>query len=171
MQTGIPALLLMTMTLCMPASETKLAAQAEAPADSVRACDLLSSADVQKVTGRTSRKPPSPLVEAQNKWSHCNYRDAAVWVGLFSRASTAQKYVNQEVVVAGLDEARHAVAGVGDSAAIYYRAKGKDPRGLLVAYAGTRALTVQVDMDPGQLSEAARPYAVGLAKIALAKLK
>lgn len=148
-----------------------LAAQSKAPADGTVACDLLSNADVQKVTGRTSRKPPSPIVEAKNKWSHCNYRDAEIWVGLFPTASTAQKHVYQEIVVGGLEEVRHAVAGVGDSAAIYHRAKGKDPRGLLVAYAGRWGLTVQVDMGPRQPSEAARPYAVGLAKIALAKLK
>jgi hypothetical protein len=171
MATRIPARFLMIASLCMPASESRLAAQVRAQADGIHACDLLSSADVRKVTGRASRKPPSPLVEAQNKWSHCSYRDAAVLVGLFSRAATAQKYVDQEVAVAGLDDARHAVAGVRDSAAIYYRAKGKDPRGLLIAYAGTRALTVQVDMDPGQPSESARPYAVALAKIALGKLK
>ena len=163
----IPAICLLIASLSGPT----LAAQSQAPADGIRACDLLSNAEVQKVTGRTSRKLPNPLVEAKNQWSHCSYRDAKVWVGLFSRAATAQKYVDQEVVVGGLDEARHAVAGVGDSAAIYYRAKGKNPRGLLVAYAGTRALTVQVDMGSGQTSEAAQPYAVGLASIALARLK
>lgn len=166
MEIRMPMLCLLIASLSMPT----LAAQSKASADGTVACDLLSNADVQKVTGRTSRKPPNPIVEAKNRWSHCNFREAEIWVGLFPTASTAQKHVYQEVVVGGLEEARHAVAGVGDSAAIYYRAKG-EPRGLLVTYRGTRGLTVQVDMDPGQPPESALPYAVQLAKIALAKLK
>ena len=162
----MPALCLLMASLSVP----PLAAQSKASANGITACDLMSNADVERVTGRASRKPPSPLVEATNKWSHCSYRDAAVHVGLFPTPSNAQKYVDQEVVVGGLEDVRHGVAGVGDSAAIYYRAKGKEPRGLLVAYAGTRALTVQVDMDPGQPSEAALPRAVALAKTALRKL-
>jgi hypothetical protein len=96
-ETRIPALLLLMKSLCMPGSDSRLAAQAGTLADSVYACDLLSNADVQN-----------------------------------------------------------------------YRATGKKPRGLLVAYRGTRTLTVQVDMDLGQLPESALPLAVGLAKIALA---
>lgn len=164
MKTRMPALCLLIASLSVPT----LAAQSKAPADGITACDLLSNAEVQRVTGRSSRKPPRPLVEVRNKWSHCSYRDAEVHVGLFPTASTAQKYADMEIVMGGLEEVRHAVAGVGDSAAIYYRAKGKEPRGLLVVYAGTRALTVQVT---GQPSESTRPYAVGLAKIALEKLK
>jgi hypothetical protein len=167
MEIRMPALGLVIAALSMPA----LAAQSNAPADGITACELLSNAEVDKVTDRTSRKPPSPLVEATNKWSQCSYRDAGVWVGLFHTASTGQGHVEQEIVVGGLDKTRHAVAGVGDSAAIYYRAKGEDGSGLLVTFAGTRALIVLVNMDPGQPSEAARPKAVELAKIALAKLK
>jgi hypothetical protein len=167
MRIRMPALCLLIASLSMPT----LAAQGKAPAGGLTACDLLTSADVQKVTGRTSRKPPRPLVEARNQWSQCSYRDAAVWVGLFHTASTERGHVEQEIVVGGLDETKHALPGVGDSAAIYYRAKDQAGRGLFVTYAGTRALIVQVDMDPGQPSEAARPLAVGLAKIALAKLK
>jgi hypothetical protein len=165
MQIRIPALGLLLTSLSMPA----LAAQGEAPTVGITACDLLSNADVERVTGRSSTKPPSPLVEARNKWSQCSYRDASVWVGLFP-ASAAQNHVEQEVVMGGLDETRHAVDEVGDSAAIYYRAKGMDSRGLLLAYSGTRGVIVLVDMDPAQPSESP-PLAVGLAKIALAKLK
>jgi hypothetical protein len=166
MEIRMPALCLLMASLAVPT----LSAQGKAPGGGITACELVSKAEVEKVTGRTSRKPPSPLVEAQNKWSQCSYRDLGVHVGLLPSA-LAKNNIQQEVVVGGLDEARHPVAGVADSAAIYYRAKGMDPRGLLVTYAGTRAVTVQVDMGPGQPSESARPVAVALAKIALARLK
>ena len=87
-------------------------------------------------------------------------------VALFSKVSASQKHVSQELEVGGFDKAKQAVAGVGDSAAIYFSAR----EGFLVVYAGTRTMTIGVKVDEGQPLESARPFAVGLAKIALAKL-
>ena len=70
-----------------------------------------------------------------------------------------------------LNLTKQAVAGVGDSAVIYFKPKGRDPAGLLVAHAGTRTLTVAVKMDAGQPSDSPRPVAAELAKVALARLK
>jgi hypothetical protein len=170
MQTRTPALCLVIALLSMPTSESRLTAQTRAPADSIHACDLASNADVEKVTGRPTQKSPDRLSDVQKTQSYCSFRDARVRIALFSRVSMAHKNVNQELEVGGFDKAKQAVAGVGDSAAIYFTAKGKDPQGILVAYAGTRALRIGVKMDHGQPSESARPLAVGLAKIALAKL-
>ena len=169
MRTRMPALCLIIASLSM-ASASRLAAQDSAPTVSIDACDLVSSADVQKVTGRPARKAPSRLSDAQSTQSYCGYRDAAVRITLFSRASAAQKHVYQELEVGGFDKAKQTVAGVGDSAAIYFKPKGKSSEGFLVTYAGTRTLTIGVEVDQGQRSESARPFAVGLAKIALAKL-
>jgi hypothetical protein len=166
METRMPALCLLIASLTMPA----LPAQTRAPADSMHACDLASNADVEKVTGRSSQKPPDRLSDVQKTQSFCSFREARVRIALFSRVSASQKHVYQELEVGGFDKAKHAVAGVGDSAAIYFKPKGKNSEGYLVTYAGTRTLTIGVKVDQGQLSESARPFAVGLARIALAKL-
>ena len=171
METSMPSLHLMIALLSVPMPESSLAAQARAPADSIHACDLLSNADVEKVTGRPSQKPQDRLSDVQKTHSFCSFRDARVWIALSSRVSAAQKHVSQELEVGGFDKTKQAVAGVGDSATIYFRPKGKDPRGILVVHAGSRTLTVGVKMDAGQPSDSARPFAVGLAMIALAKLE
>jgi hypothetical protein len=170
MEARMPALGLMIALLVTPTSESRLAAQTKAPAGSIHACDLLSNAEVEKVTGRPSSKPPSRLSDAGSTQSYCGFRDAAVRVTLFSKMSAAEKHVYQELEVGGFDKAKHAVAGVGDSAAIYFTAKGKDPAGFMVIHAGARTLTIGVRGDQGKPAESAQPFAVGLAKIALAKL-
>ena len=170
METGMPSLGLVLLMLAVPSPESRLAAQPGAPADGIHACDLLSNADVEKVTGRPSRKPPDRLADVQMTHSFCSFRDARVWIAISTKVSAAQKHVYQELEVGGYDKANHAVAGLGDSAAIYFRPEGKDPRGLLVVHAGSRTLTVGVKMDAGQPSDSALPFAVGLAKVALAKL-
>ena len=170
MEASMPSLCLMIALLSVPMRVSRLAAQTSAPADGIHACDLLSNTDVEKVTGRPVQKPQDRLSDVGKTQSFCSFRDARVWIALFSSTSASQKHVNQELEVGGFDKTKQAVAGVGDSAAIYFRPKGKDPRGILVAYAGDRTLTVGVKMDAGQPSDSARPFATGLAKIALAKL-
>jgi hypothetical protein len=170
METSTPFLCVMIALLSVPAPESKLSAQSEAPAGGIHACDLLSNADVEKVTGRPSQKPQDRLSDVQGTHSFCSFRDARVWIALFSRLPASQKHVSQELEVGGFDKTKQTVAGVGDSAAIYFRPQGQDPRGILVVHAGSRTLTVGVKMDAGDPSDSARPFAVGLAKLALAKL-
>ncbi len=102
--------------------------------------------------------------------SYCGYRDARVRVTLLAKAAAGQKHVSQELEVGGFDRTRHRVAELGDSAAIYYKPKARTPEAFLVAHAGHRTLTIGIKLDEAQPSEAGRPLAVGLAKIALAKL-
>lgn len=166
METRIPALCLILALLFMPTSASRLAAQAQAAADSIHACDLASNADIEKVTGRPSQKPGDRLSDVQKTQSFCSFREARVRIALFSKVSASQKHVSQELEVGGFDKAKQAVAGVGDSAAIYFNAR----EGFLVVHAGTRTMTIGVKVDEGQPPESARPFTVGLAKIALAKL-
>jgi hypothetical protein len=157
-------------SLSMPVSGSMLAAQANASRAEPDACVLVTHADVEKVTGRRARKTPSRLSDVMKTQSYCGYRDARVRVTLNSRASAAEKHVAQELETGGFDKTGHAVAGLGDSAAVHYKPQGRTPEAFLVTYKGTRTLTIAVRMDHGQQSDAARPFAVGLAKIALAKL-
>ena len=170
METTRPALCLAIALLSTPMPGSRSAAQSRAPADSIHACELVTNADVERVTGRPSRKPPDPLSDVQKTHSHCSFRDARVWIALSSKASAAQKHIDQELEVGGFDKGKHAVPGVGDSAAVFFKPKGKAPGGLMVTYAGTRVLTIGVKIDDGKPSESAQPLAVGLARIALAKL-
>jgi hypothetical protein len=170
MEARMPGLGVIIALFLTPLSASWLAAQTTVPTEGIHACDLLSNADVEKVTGRPSQKPPSRLSEAQSTQSYCGFRDAKVRFTLFSKLPAAQKHVYQELEVGGFDKAKHVVAGVGDSAVIYFMGTGKDPAGFLVIHTGTRTLTIGVKGDPGQPSESVRPLAVELAKIALAKL-
>ncbi len=170
METKMPALSLMIALLSTP-PESRLAAQDQAPADSIHACDLVTNADVEKVTRRRTQGPPDRQSNVQKTYSSCSFRQAGVGIVLSSKASQSQKHVYQELEVGGFDRANQPVPGVGDSAAIYFKPKGKDPEGFLVTYAGTRTLTIRVKIDHGQPSASAQPFAVGLAKIALAKLR
>lgn len=168
---GLTAVHLMVALLVLPTSEPVRALQAAAPADSLHACDLVSGAEVQKATGRPVKRPPNRQGNVQGTHSMCSYPDARVWVALSTTTKGAAKHVEQELVVGGFDMTKQAVAGVGDSAVIYFKPKGRDPAGLLVAHAGTRTLTVAVKMDAGQPLDSARPPAAELAKVALARLK
>ena len=162
------ALHLIVALLALPGSAPVRAAP---PADSVHACDLVSNAEVRGVTGRPVPRPPDRSGNVQMTHSACSFRDARVWIALSSTAKGAAKHVEQELVVGGFDMTKHTVEGVGDSAVIYFKPKGRDPAGLLVAYAGTRTLTVAVKMDAGQPADSPRPLAAKLAGIALAKLR
>lgn len=170
MESRMPTLLLMIASLCVHPSGSAVVAQSSAPKDSIHACALASNADVEKVTARPSREPPGSLSTVQKTLSGCTFWEAAIHVGLRS-SRMSQELVNRVLDEEGFDRTKHAVAGVGDSASIYFRPKGKDPEGFLVAYAGNRTVTVQVRMEAGQPLESARPHAVGLAKMAVAKLR
>lgn len=170
MESRMPTLFLMITLFCIPPSGSALVAQSKAPGESIHACDLASNADVEKVTGRRSQDPPDRLSTVQKTQSACDFWEAAIQVALFS-SRLSQEFVNRALDGNGFDRTKHPVTGVGDSASIYFTPRGKDPEGFLVAYAGARTVTVRVKMDTGQPAESARAHAVGLAQIAVAKLR
>jgi hypothetical protein len=170
MHTGRSKLFLTIASLSLLPWAPILAAQTRPPADTTHACDLATNADVEKVTGRHSQDPPGRLSTVQKTQSACDFWEAAIQVALFS-SPLSQEQVNRALDGNGFDRSKHAVAGVGDSAAIYFRGKGEEPEGFLVAYSGGRTVTVRVKMEAGQPSESARPHAVGLAKIAVGKFR
>jgi hypothetical protein len=170
MHAGISKLFLSTALLSLLPCASKLAAQTRPPADTAHACDLASNADVERVTGRLSQDAPGRLSTVQKTESACDFWEAAIQLAFFS-SPLSQEQVNRALDGNGFDRSKYAVTGVGDSAAIYFRGKGKEPEGFLVAYTGGRTVTVRVKMETGQPSESAQPHAVGLAKIAVAKLR
>lgn len=170
MHTPLAAFCLLLASLPAPWSGSRLLAQAGPPGAAPDACTLVTSVDVEKVTGRPARKTPSHTTDTKGIKSYCGYRDARVRISLVSMASTAQKHVSQELLVGGYDQTKHGVAGLGDSAAIYFVPKGRSPGAFLVAHAGTRTLTIEVKADGRRPPESARPLAVDLARIALTRL-
>jgi hypothetical protein len=170
MHVRISKLWLTIASLSLQPWASTLAAQSRPPADTTHACDLATNADVERVTGRRSEDPPGRLSTVQKTQSACDFWEAAIQVALFS-SPLSQEHVNRALDDNGFDRSKHAVTGVGDSATIYFRAKGKEPEGFLVVYTGPRTVTVRVKMEAGQTSESAQPHAVGLGKIAVAKLR
>jgi hypothetical protein len=163
-----PALLIVTLWL-LPA-RSPLLGQSSAPKNPAHACDLVSNAEVERVTGRHLTEPPGRLGTVQHTESACDFWKAETQVALIS-TPLARKTVSRIMEGNGFDQTQHALSGVGDSASIYFTPKGKDPEGFLVAYVGGRTLTVRVKMNPGQQAESAQPYAVGLARIAAARVR
>jgi len=165
---SIPVLLIVTLWV-LPA-RSPLAGQSSAAKNPMHACDLVSNAEVERVTGRHLTEDPGRLGTVQHTESACDFWKAATQVALIS-TPLSRKTVNRILEGNGLDQTPHALSEVGDSASIYFTLKGKEPEGFLVAYVGARTLTVRVKMNPGQQAESAQPYAVALARIAAGRVR
>ena len=146
-----------------------LAAQSKPP-QSQRACDLADNADVEKATGRHLKEPPGHLNTTRNVESACDFWDAAIQLALFPR-TLSQEYVNHAIAANGFSQTKHVVAGVGDSASIYFTASGKTPEGWLMVFARGSTIAVRVKADTGKTAESVQRPAVELAKIAVARLR
>jgi hypothetical protein len=164
-----PTPILMIAILWVIPARSALVGQSSAPKGYVHACDLVTNADVEKVTGRHLKDEPGRLSTVQHTESGCDFWDAAIQVALIS-SRMPQKWVSHVLESNGFDQTEHTLSGVGESASIYFTTKGREPEGLLVSYVGPRTLTVRVKMKAGQSPESAQPYAIGLAKIAVARL-
>jgi hypothetical protein len=164
----VPVLLIATLAV-LPA-RAPLVGQSSAAKNPVHACDLVSNAEVEKVTGRHLTDPPGRMGTVQHTESACDFWKAATQVALIS-TPLSRKTVSRIMDGNGFDQTQHALSGVGDSASIYFTPKGKEPEAFLVAYVGPRTLTVRVKMDSGQQPESAQRYAVGLAKIAAGRVR
>lgn len=146
-----------------------LAAQSKPP-ESQRACDLANNADVEKATGRHLKEPPGHLNTTRNVESACDFWDAAIQLALFPR-TLSQDYVTHAMAANGFAQPKHAVAGVGDSASIYFAASGKTPEGWLVVFARGSTILVRVKADTGKTAESVQRPAVELAKVAVSRLR
>lgn len=164
----LPVLLIVTL-LALPA-RSPLAGQSSAPKNPMHACDLVSNAEVERVTGRHLTDDPGRLGTVQHTESACDFWKAETQVALIS-TPLPRKTVNRILDGNGFDQTPHALSGVGDSASIYFTLKGKEPESFLVAYVKSRTLTVRVKPNPGQQAESAQPYAVGLARIAAPRVR
>jgi hypothetical protein len=161
-------ILMIAMLWVIPARST-LVGQSSAPNGYVHACDLVSNADVEKVTGRHLKDDPGRLGTTKHTESGCDFWDASIQVALIM-SRMPPKWVSHVLESNGFDQTEHTLSGVGESASIYFTAKGRKPEGLLVSYVGARTLTVRVKANAGQPPESTQPYAVALAKIAVARL-
>jgi hypothetical protein len=164
-----PTPILMIAILWVIPARSALVGQSSAPKSYVHACDLVTNADVEKVTRRHLKDDPGRLSTVQHTESGCDFWDASIQVALIS-SRMPRKWVSHVLESNGFDQTEHTLSGVGESASIYFTTKGREPEGLLVSYVGPLTLTVRVKMKAGQSPESAQPYAVGLAKIAVARL-
>jgi len=168
LRSSLPVLLIMTLSI-LPV-RSPLVAQSSVPKNPMHACDLVSNAEVERVTGRHLTDDPGRLGTVQHTESACDFWKAETQVALIS-TPLPHKTVSRIMEGNGFDQTPHAVPGVGDSASIYFTLKGKEPESFLVAYVRSRTLTVRVKPNPGQPAESAQPYAIGLARIAAGKVR
>jgi hypothetical protein len=165
-----PTPVLLIVTLWALPARSPLAGQSTTAKNPPHACDLVSNAEVERVTGRHLTEPPGRLGTVQRTESACDFWKAATQVALIS-TPLPHKTVNRILEGNGFSQTPHPLSGVGDSASIYFTPNGKKPEGFLVAYVGARTLTVRVKMNPGQQAEGAQPYAVGLGRIAAGRVR
>ena len=145
----------------LSASPQKPAAAPGAKAERINACSLLTRDEVRKIA------PWTPVLDQFKSeeepigttGSACEYPSVRIQVLPFSPGTieAAKKRGKLE-----------AVAGVGDDAYLY-----ENPAGYAEVYAkiGTRLVTVQKSVRPGDKMEAAKPVAVTLARAVVAKLR
>jgi hypothetical protein len=83
--------MMIAMLLVLPASA--LVGQSSAPKGYVHACDLVSNADVERVTGRHMKADPGRLGTAQHAESGCDFWGASIQVALImSRMPQCRTY-------------------------------------------------------------------------------
>ena len=138
--------------------------------DSLHACDLANNADVDKITGRHSKREPGRIGTTRHNESACDFWDAKTQIALFSGRMT-QGFIDRALAGNGFAPTKRTVGGVGDSASIYFTPPDKVPEGWLFVYVGGRVVTVRVAMERGQSAESAQAPAIGLAKFAVARLR
>jgi hypothetical protein len=170
MKPSPPISVLLTLSLWVLPARAPLSGQSNAPKNPMHACDLVSNAEVERVTGRHLTDDPGRLGTVQHTESACDFWKAETQVALIS-TPLPRKTVNRILEGNGFDSTPHVLSGVGDSASIYFTLKGKEPESFLVAYVKSRTLTVRVKPNPGQQAESAQPYAVGLARIAAPRVR
>src|SRR5262245_6051595 len=77
-----PAPILMIVMLAVIPARSALVGQSTAPKGYVHACDLVTNADVEKVTGRHLKDDPGRLGTTKHTESGCDFWDASIQVAL-----------------------------------------------------------------------------------------
>jgi hypothetical protein len=143
---------------------------------SITACDLLSGADIRRVSGRTdvAMKPPqSEPVPGLSNCQHPGKFDVSLMLATRTKERFAQMRDTYAKAPPRAGYAVESVSGIGEEA--YFAIRGE--RVQLHARAAGRELTVEIHrsyaQDAGELPPQAevKQMAVKLAKVAVAKLR
>ena len=161
------------VTLQLSAAVSAVATQATQPAPKgqagLHACELVTEAEVQRVTGTTNRMntPPS-RGGSPSGGTQCNYvgLDIALTPGV-----NAQNFqTNRNSAAQQRNTRTEALADVGDEAYYYVRARTSTSNVGVVFRVGTNQVALG-DTVPSDSVEKFKPKVVELAKIAAAKLR
>ena len=168
---AVPLALLLTSVTTgaqTPRAQAEKELARKVPADSVRACSLVTRADVQKATGRDPYVDPEPA--GQSGWI-CN-----VGVGELKVYSGPQSWEAWESTLKGFKkdkEPRTPAPAFGARAYFLYpKPDNKDQGnvGFLIAGSGSHTLALSLDAEAGKPAESVRPAHESLMKSILARL-
>ena len=141
--------------------------QYEAPSP---ACDLLTKDEVAKLTGRPAYTDPAGT-QLVNGGSACDYSSANLT--LFSSPKSDESYDKLVKNFKKDNSARQAVAGIGDSAYLWFpkpRDQYEGNYAVLVVHQGAHTLALALEAEGKEAPPSLQPKLVAMAKAALPRL-
>jgi len=141
--------------------------QYEAPS---AACALLTKDEVAKLTGRPAYTDPAGT-QLVNGGSACDYSSANLT--LFSGPKSDESYDKLVKNFKKDNSARQAVAGIGDSAYLWFpkpRDQYEGNYAVLVVHQGAHTLALAVEAEGKETPPSLQPKLVAMAKTALPRL-
>jgi hypothetical protein len=161
-------LALMPAAAQTPREQARKELARKVPTDSVRACSLITRADVKEATGRDPLVDPEPA--GQGGWI-CN-----VGSGELKLYSGAKSWEAWESTLKGFKKDREPqtpAPGFGERAYFLYPKPDNEYQGniaFLVAKSGNHTLALSLDAPEGKPAESMRPALESLMKTILARL-
>ena len=141
--------------------------QYEAPS---AACSLLTKDEVAKLTGQPAYTDPSGT-QLVNGGTACDYSSANLT--LFSGPKSDENYDKLVKNFKKDNSARQAVAGIGDSAYLWFpkaRDKYEGNYAVLVVHQGTHTLALAIEAQGNESPPSLQPKLLAMAKTALPRL-
>jgi hypothetical protein len=141
-------------------------------AGQLQACNLLSNADVEKVTGQKMYSEPTPMALKGGAGALCGFDNAQVIV--FSGSDSEVLWEEFLKAFGYNDVQKYPLSDLGDPAyAVYFEPKNEYQDGgtFVVVPSAKRTVAVSVSAKKGQPAESVQPQAVELTRLVLAKLK
>jgi len=137
------------------------------------ACSLITTAELEKITGKNLADQKPYLYNFPGGGSSCTYASAQIQLVVFSGVGSGKKYDDYvrsnyaKMVKNGApDMTKHPVSGVGSSA---YFMSPRVPSAILVVSKGIHTLAISLVASNGK-PESVKPTLIAIAKIASARL-
>lgn len=156
------------LTLHAAAGARDALAQTSGKSTGPHACDLLSNADIARITGQPNRLSIAPERGELPSLTQCNYY--ALDVALTPRVTSEVFASTRKQQETGKNVTIESVSGVGDEAYFYVRSRRSTNNVGIIVRAGTYQVALG-DLTPADSVAWFKPKLVELAKLAVAKLR